>query len=223
MRLGEDPPPVLSLVLLHRDPAAVEREWEQVLRRLEDAGFAGRPRQARRGGLQDVWCRRATVRRRAHGSTLAWQPSARAGIRASALPAVASLPSRWLIVARPDQILLVAEKEEESCPSSRCRSVLPPHERSLCRLKAWACAGSASSPRFRAARCQRGWVPDGRKAWHLARGGRSAKVRVQSRRQSPPKCSSSRKPSGTSSRCAERSARCSSACSPAPNEPDGRF
>ena len=41
MRLGEALATCPSLVLVDRDPAAVEREWESVLRRLEDAGWSG--------------------------------------------------------------------------------------------------------------------------------------------------------------------------------------
>src|SRR6187551_3151790 len=43
MRLGEALATCPSLQLVDRDPAAVEREWEDVLRRLEDAGFAVEP------------------------------------------------------------------------------------------------------------------------------------------------------------------------------------
>ena len=40
MRLGEALATCPSLVLVDPDPAAAEEEWESVLRRLEDAGFA---------------------------------------------------------------------------------------------------------------------------------------------------------------------------------------
>ena len=43
MRLGEALATCPSLILVDRDPASVEREWEDVLRRLEDAGFAVDP------------------------------------------------------------------------------------------------------------------------------------------------------------------------------------
>src|SRR5512133_4002967 len=43
MRLGEALATCPSLVLVDRDPATVEREWEGVLRRLEDSGFAVEP------------------------------------------------------------------------------------------------------------------------------------------------------------------------------------
>ncbi|MDF2749262.1 MAG: hypothetical protein K0T00_437, partial [Gaiellaceae bacterium] len=40
MRLGEALATCPQLVLVEQDPAAVEREWEGVLQRLEDSGFA---------------------------------------------------------------------------------------------------------------------------------------------------------------------------------------
>src|SRR5687768_16787198 len=43
MRLGEALATCPQLVLVEQDPAAVEREWEGVLRRLEDSGFAVDP------------------------------------------------------------------------------------------------------------------------------------------------------------------------------------
>ena len=43
MRLGEALAMCPQLVLVEQDPAAVEREWEGVLRRLEGSGFAVDP------------------------------------------------------------------------------------------------------------------------------------------------------------------------------------
>ena len=43
MRLGEALATCPSLVLVDRDPAGVEHEWEAILARLEDAGFAVEP------------------------------------------------------------------------------------------------------------------------------------------------------------------------------------
>src|SRR4051794_29175491 len=43
MRLGEALATCPELVLVDRDPAAVEQEWELLLRRLEDCGFAVEP------------------------------------------------------------------------------------------------------------------------------------------------------------------------------------
>src|ERR671929_463287 len=46
MRLGEALATCPQLVLVERDPATVEQAWEEVLRRLEDAGFAVEPAEA---------------------------------------------------------------------------------------------------------------------------------------------------------------------------------
>src|SRR5689334_19431108 len=43
MRLGEALATCPKLVLVERDPAAVEQAWEEVLRDLEDAGIAVEP------------------------------------------------------------------------------------------------------------------------------------------------------------------------------------
>ena len=43
MRLGEALAMCPELVLVEQDPATAEQAWEEVLRRLEDAGFAVEP------------------------------------------------------------------------------------------------------------------------------------------------------------------------------------
>src|SRR6266849_10575310 len=43
MRLGEALATCPSLVLVERDPAGVEQAWEEIVRRLEDDGFAVEP------------------------------------------------------------------------------------------------------------------------------------------------------------------------------------
>src|SRR6476660_7235230 len=43
MRLGEALATCPSLVLVERDPAGIEQAWEQIVRRLEDDGFAVEP------------------------------------------------------------------------------------------------------------------------------------------------------------------------------------
>ena len=43
MRLGEALATCPGLTLVEQDPAAVEEEWEQLLRRLEEAGLAVEP------------------------------------------------------------------------------------------------------------------------------------------------------------------------------------
>src|SRR5258707_8707633 len=43
MRLGEALATCPELELVEQDPATAEQAWEEILRRLEDAGFAGEP------------------------------------------------------------------------------------------------------------------------------------------------------------------------------------
>src|SRR4051812_8733637 len=43
MRLGEALATCPELVLIEQDPALVEQQWEEILRRLEDAGFTVEP------------------------------------------------------------------------------------------------------------------------------------------------------------------------------------
>jgi protein ImuB len=176
MRLGEALATCPSLALVERDPATVEREWEEVLRRLEDAGFAVDPvehgavvfetRGVERlyGGVQPA------LERALDAVGSAWDPRiGAAGRRFTALAAAS--------VTRPGQILIVAEKDEESFLEPLPLSLLPlPADRyaeleglGLRRIGDLAdLPGAAVAERLGA---------DGRNAWRLARGGRKAKVR----------------------------------------------
>jgi protein ImuB len=176
MRLGEALATCPALVLVDRDPAAVEREWEGVLRRLEDAGFAVDPvehgvvvfetRGVERlyGGVQPALERAL----QAAGST--WDPRiGAAGRRFTALAAAS--------VARPGQILMVADKEEKSFLEPLPLSLLPMTSERYAELEGLglrrigdlaALPGGAVAERL---------GTDGRQAWRLARGGRKAKVR----------------------------------------------
>jgi len=176
MRLGEALATCPSLVLVERDPAAVEREWEGVLCRLEDAGFAVEPveqgtvvfetRGVERlyGGVQPA------LERALAAVGAGWDPRIGAATRRFTALAAAS-------VARPAQILLVAAQEEESFLEPLPLSLLPlPPDRyaeleglGLRRLGELAqLPGGAVAERLGV---------EGRKAWRLARGGRRAKVR----------------------------------------------
>ena len=176
MRLGEALATCPQLVLVDRDPAAVEREWEDVLRRLEDAGFAVDPAEQGvvyfetkgverlYGGVQPALDRALA----AVGS--GWDPRVGAATRRFTALAAAS-------VARPGQIVLVQEQEEQEFLEPLPLSLLPlPADRyaeleglGLRRLGELAqLPGTAVADRLGA---------DGRKAWRLAQGGRKARVR----------------------------------------------
>jgi protein ImuB len=176
MRLGEALATCPQLVLVDRDPAAVEREWEGVLRRLEDAGFAVDPAEQGvvyfetkgverlYGGVQPALDRALA----AVGS--GWDPRVGAATRRFTALAAAS-------VARPGQIVLVQEQEEQEFLEPLPLSLLPlPADRyaeleglGLRRLGEFAqLPGTAVADRLGV---------DGRKAWRLAQGGRKARVR----------------------------------------------
>lgn len=176
MRLGEALATCPSLVLVERDPAVVEREWEEALRRLEDAGFAVDPveqgtvvfetRGVERlyGGVQPA------LERAIAAIGAGWDPRIGAASRRFTALAAAS-------VARPGQIMIVAAKEEQEFLEPLPLSLLPlPADRyaeleglGLRRLGELAqLPGGAVAERLGV---------EGRKAWRLAQGGRKAKVR----------------------------------------------
>ena len=176
MRLGEALATCPGLVLVDRDPAAVEREWEGVLRRLEDAGFAVDPvehgvvvfetRGVERlyGGVQPALERAL----QAVGST--WDPRiGAAGRRFTALAAAS--------VARPGQILVVAEKEETSFLEPLPLSLLPMTRERYAELEGLGLRRIGELAQLPGAAVAERLGLDGRQAWRLARGGRKAKVR----------------------------------------------
>jgi protein ImuB len=176
MRLGEALATCPSLVLVDRDPAAVEREWEGVLRRLEDAGIAIDPVEQgtvvfeTRGVERLYGGVRPALERALAAVGSSWDPRLGAATRRFTALAAAS-------VARPGQILIVAEQEEASFLEPLPLSLLPlPPDRyaeleglGLRRLGELAqLPGGAVAERLGV---------EGRKAWRLAHGGRRAKVR----------------------------------------------
>jgi protein ImuB len=163
-------------VLVEQDPAAAEREWEDVLRRLEDAGFAveasglgcvlfeTRGVERLYGGLEPA-LRRAVA---AVGSS--WDPRAGAAERRFTALAAAN-------VARPGQVLVVSDDGAGEFLSPLPLALLPLAEQTQVELRELgvrrlgelaALPGSAVAERL---------GPEGRRAWGLARGGRRARVR----------------------------------------------
>src|SRR5687768_6587600 len=184
MRLGEALAMCPQLVLVERDPATVEREWEGVLQRLEDSGFAVDPEESGRvyfetkgverlyGGLE------AALERALASVGAAWDPRAGAAERRFAALAAAS-------VARPGQALVVSAGKEEGFLAPLPLSLLPlPADRyaeleglGVRRLgELAALPGGAVAERL---------GREGRQAWRLARGGASGRVRGRRRAGRP--------------------------------------
>src|SRR5688572_13405368 len=181
MRLGEALAMCPQLVLVERDPATVEREWEGVLQRLEDSGFAVDPEEPGRvyfetkgverlyGGLE------AALERALASVGTAWDPRAGAAQRRFAALAAAS-------VARPGQAFVVSAGKEEGFLAPLPLSLLPLTANRYAELEGLgvrrlgelaALPGGAVAERL---------GRDGRQAWALAHGwnkqsGASGRVR----------------------------------------------
>ena len=222
MRLGEALAMCPQLVLVEQDPAAVEREWEGVLQRLEDSGFAVDPEEPGRvyfetkgverlyGGLE------AALERALASVGAAWDPRAGAAQRRFAALAAAS-------VARPGQALVVSAGKEEGFLAPLPLSLLPLPADRYAEL-----GGSGRAPLGGAGRPARG---SGRGA---ARPGRPAGVGARARRRQRPRARpaagggarrGARVPGGGRERAdapPRASARCSTGCSPGRSGRDGR-
>jgi protein ImuB len=178
MRLGEALATCPSLVLVDRDPAGVEQEWEAIVLRLEDAGFAVEPvepgclyfdtRGVERlyGGVAPA-LKRAL---RAVGGT--WDASAGAADRRFAALAAAA-------IARPGQALIVSDEKAKEFLAPLPLTLLPLEEgrrEELERLGVKKIGQLAGLPG--AAVAER-LGPDGRRAHSLARGEDTTKVRAR--------------------------------------------
>jgi protein ImuB len=176
MRLGEALATCSGLVLVERDPAAVEREWEDVLRRLEDAGFAVDPVEHgvvvfETKGVERLYGGvRSALERALAAVGSSWDPRiGAAGRRFTALAAAS--------VARPGQILIVAEQEEEAFLEPLPLSLLPLTPDRYAELEGLGLRRLGELAHLPGHAVAERFGVDGRKAWRLAHGGRKARVR----------------------------------------------
>src|SRR3989449_5237898 len=134
MRLGEGLATCPELVLVEQDPAAAEQAWEEILRALEDSGFAVDPagvgcvyfetRGVERlyGGLEPA------LRRSLAAVGTAWDPRAGAAQRRFAALAAAN-------VARPGQILVVSDERLQDFLAPLPLELLPMEPRRRAELR----------------------------------------------------------------------------------------
>ncbi len=176
MRMGEALATCPGLVLVERDPAAVEQEWEGVLRRLEDAGFAVDPEQPgavtfetkgveRLYGGVEAALERALA---AVGST--WDPRAGAASRRFAALAAAS-------VARAGQALIVRNEEEQDFLAPLPLSLLPLPADRYAELEGLGVRRLGELARLPGGAVAERLGQEGARAWGLARGGGRRRVR----------------------------------------------
>jgi protein ImuB len=176
MRLGEALATCPQLVLVEPDPASAEQAWEEIVCSLEDAGFAVDPaalgvayfetRGVERlyGGL-DAALRRALA---AVGDQ--WDGRIGAAGRRFAALAAAS-------VARPGQLLVVRDEEVGRFLAPLPLSLLPLERQRYDELEALGVRKLGQLAGLPGGAVAERLGPDGRRAWGLARGGASARVR----------------------------------------------
>jgi protein ImuB len=176
MRLGEALATCPELVLVERDPADVEREWEGVLRRLEDTGFAVDPMEHgvvvfETKGVERLYGGvRPALKRALAAVGPAWDPRiGAAGRRFTALAAAS--------VARPGQIVIVEEKEEQAFLEPLPLSLLPLTPDRYAELEGLGLRRLGELAQLPSHAVAERLGVDGRKAWRLAQGGRKARVR----------------------------------------------
>jgi nucleotidyltransferase/DNA polymerase involved in DNA repair len=175
MRLGEALATCPELELVEQDPATVEQAWEEILRRLEDAGFAVETSdpgtvffdtkgvERLYGGLEPA-LKRAL---RAVGSV--WDARAGAAERRFAALAAAN-------VARPGQALIVSDDRTRSFLAPLPLQLLPLERDRYEELEELGVHTIGQLAGLPGAAVAERLGPDGRRAWSLARGERDGRV-----------------------------------------------
>jgi nucleotidyltransferase/DNA polymerase involved in DNA repair len=176
MRMGEALATCPGLVLVEPDPAAVEQEWERMLRRLEDAGFAVEPEEPgvvyidTRGVERLYGGVGAALERALVSAGAAWDPRAGAGQRRFAALAAAS-------VARPGQALIVEGEAERDFLAPLPLTLLPLPSDRYAELEGLGVQRLGELARLPGEAVAERLGPEGRRAWQLARGGERRRVR----------------------------------------------
>jgi protein ImuB len=176
MRLGEALATCPGLVLVEPDPAGVEGEWEGVLRRLEDAGFAVEPGEPgvvvfETKGVERLYGGvEAALQRALAAVGTAWDPRVGAGQRRFAALAAAS-------VARPGQALIVQGEAEGDFLAPLPLSLLPLPPDRYAELEGLGVRRVGDLARLPGGAVAERLGPEGRAAWTLARGGERRRVR----------------------------------------------
>jgi protein ImuB len=176
MRLGEALATCPQLVLVDPDPAAAELAWEETVRALEDAGFSVEPaalgvayfetRGVERlyGGLEPA------LKRALAAAGAQWDARIGAAGRRFAALAAAS-------VAQAGQLLVVREDEVDQFLAPLPLTLLPLERQRYDELEALGVRKLGQLAGLPGGAVAERLGPDGRRAWSLARGGSTARVR----------------------------------------------
>jgi nucleotidyltransferase/DNA polymerase involved in DNA repair len=176
MRMGEALATCPRLVLVEADPAGAKQAWDEIVRRLEDTGFAVESAQLGTayfdtrgverlyGGLEPA-LKRALAAVGSH-----WD--ARVGAAARRFAALAAAN-----VARPGQALIVADERTHEFLAPLPLRLLGLDERRREELEALGVKRVGQLAGLPGAAVAERLGPDGRSAWGQARGGRRGRIR----------------------------------------------
>src|SRR6478609_8007789 len=184
MRLGEALATCPQLVLVDPDPAGAEREWEGVLRRLEDAGFGVEPLEPgvvvfETTGVERLYGGVEAALRKALASVgPAWDPRAGAGGRRFVALAAAT-------VARPGQAVIVEGKEEQGFLEPLPLSLLPLPSNRYAELEGLGVRRLGELASLPGGAVEERLGPEGKRAWSLAGGERNTTRSPRERGRSP--------------------------------------
>ena len=176
MRMGEALATCPKLVLVEPDPAGAERDWEEIVLRLEDNGFAVESAQLGTayfdtrgverlyGGLEPA-LKRALAAVGSH-----WDARVGAATRRFAALAAAN-------VARPGQVLVVSDEHTQDFLAPLPLRLLGLDERRREELEALGVKKVGQLAGLPGAAVAERLGPDGRSAWGQARGGKRGRIR----------------------------------------------
>jgi protein ImuB len=175
MRLGEALAMCPELVLVEQDPASAEQAWEEVLRRLEDSGFAVEP--AEPGlcyfdskGVERLYGGLEPALKRALAAVgTAWEPRVGAAERRFAALAAAN-------VARPGQALIVSDDRTRSFLAPLPLQLLPLERERYEELEELGVRTIGQLAGLPGTAVAERLGPAGRRAWSLARGEENRRI-----------------------------------------------
>jgi protein ImuB len=175
MRLGEALATCPRLVLVDADPAAAELAWEEVVRSLEDAGFAVEPASTgvayfETRGVERLYGGLEPALRRALAAAGGWD--ARIGAAGRRFAALAAAT-----VAQPGQLLVVRDEEVGRFLAPLPLTLLPIDRQRYEELESLGVRRIGQLAGLPRSAVAERLGPDGRRAWSLARGGAAARVR----------------------------------------------
>jgi nucleotidyltransferase/DNA polymerase involved in DNA repair len=175
MRLGEALATCPSLVLVERDPAGVEHAWEEIVRRLEDEGFAVEPVEPgclyfETRGVERLYGGVAPALKRALRAVgSSWDACAGAADRRFAALAAAA-------IARPGQALVVSDDRTKEFLAPLPLTLLPLERGRREELEQLGVKKVGQLAGLPGAAVAERLGPDGRRAWSLARGEDEGRV-----------------------------------------------